>query len=172
MKNKIIIYPTDTVYGIGGNALDNDIIKKIHKIKKSPQEKPMSVIMADMEMIKNYCEINEEQEKILKKYLPGPFTFIVKMKVNIPCGKDGTIGIRIPKNSEIVGICEKLGVPIITTSANFHGGKNPSSLDEIPKEIIKEADILIKGKTDIEPSTVVDLINKKIIRQGIATFSF
>jgi L-threonylcarbamoyladenylate synthase len=171
---RIYIYPTDTLYGIGGIALQKDIVDEIHRIKGSDSSKPMSVIMADLEMIKQWCDLNSKQEAILKNYLPGPYTFILKMKKGreIPCGKDGKIGVRIPKNTEMVAICKEINAPIITTSANFHGQEPPKKFEDIPKEIVGRADIIIKGEVSGEPSTVVDLVDKKIIRKGKGDFRF
>ena len=172
INNKLILYPTDTVYGIGGNALEEIVIKRIHELKGSDNSKPFSVIMADIKMVKEYCDISKEEEKILRKYLPGPYTFILKMKKNIPCGKNGTIGVRIPKDSKIVEICKKWNVPIIKKSGNFHKDKPPTKFEEIPKEILDSADEIIKGNVSGEESTIVDIVNKKIIRKGKWEFSF
>ncbi|MFH2106736.1 MAG: L-threonylcarbamoyladenylate synthase [Candidatus Micrarchaeota archaeon] len=175
---RIYIYPTDTLYGIGGIALDETVVRDIHKIKGSDSTKPMSVIMADLEMIKQWCDIDEQQERILKKYLPGPYTFILRMKGgkgrNIPCGKDGKIGVRIPKDTEIVHICKEINAPIITTSANFHGQEPPKRFEDIPKGILEKADRIIREDRGVsgEPSTVVDLVDKKIIRKGKGGFRF
>ncbi len=169
LDDGVFIYPTDTLYGIGGNALNANVVERIHKIKRRDGRKPLSVIMASFDMIREYCEIDKSQELILQTYLPGPFTFIVKMKKHIVAGNsNGTIGIRMPNYEFTKLLSLKCNVPIISTSANVSGEKPASNIFDINKKVLGAVDLVIDGgKTKYtEGSTVVDLINNKMIRPG------
>lgn len=182
----IIIYPTDTLYGIGGNALNANTVERIRKIKRRDGRKPLSIIMTSFDMIREYCEVDKAQELILQTYLPGPFTFIVKMRKPIPAGnsypvtsshelsmkfpfhQDGTVGIRMPHYQFTKLLSLKCNVPIISTSANLTGEKPPTEISELDKDVLSSVDLVIDGgKTEHgEGSTVVDLISNKVIRKG------
>jgi len=164
----IIIYPTDTIYGIGCNALLDGKVKKIYAIKKRPESMPLSVIAPSFEWIKANCEADM---RVVKKYLPGPYTLILKKKD--PCflksassGKD-TIGVRII-NHPIMGYFRKADVPFITTSVNVSGKEPICDISKIPKDIGALVDIAIYcGIICGKPSKVVDLsgTEKTVIRQ-------
>lgn len=169
LDGKVLIYPTDTVYGIGGDALNKNIVKKVRGIKNIGDDKPLSVMMADMKMIEEYCEIGLWEEMILKKYLPGPFTFILKKRKEVPVSGNETIGVRVPEFEFCNRLSEKVGKPIISTSANRTGMPAPTTFQEIEKKVLESADVAVdRGPTRYKRSSdVVDLVNKKIIRKGI-----
>jgi len=169
LDGKVLIYPTDTVYGIGGDALNRNVIRKVREIKELEESKPLSVMMADMNMIEEYCEVGLWEEMILKRYLPGPFTFILKKKKDIPVTNNETIGVRIPEFEFCNRLSEAVGKPIISTSANRTGEEPPTDFEEINKEVLEAADVAVnRGATRYKRSSdVVDLINKKVIRRGV-----
>ena len=170
----VIVYPTDTLYGIGGNGLNSSVVERIYRIKKRDGRKPLSVIMASFDMVRSYCDIDKAQELILQTNLPGPFTFIVKANVQIPAANsDRTIGIRMPNYEFTKILALRCNVPIISTSANISGERPASEVSDISKEVLGAVDLIIDGgKTRHgEGSTVVDLINNKMIRQGTGTIS-
>jgi len=166
MKDKVIIYPTDTVYGIGGNALSEEVVDRCYRIKKRNKEKPLSVIVKNLEMIKEYCTISEREEKKIKKYFPGPYTLLFRRKKNSPVSKGKKLGIRIPDYDFIRKVMDKIKVPLISTSANISGKPAPYSIDKISRKVLEAADLIIdSGKTKYKkPSIVVDLENERIIR--------
>lgn len=170
----ILIYPTDTVYGIGGDATEPSVVKRIREIKKIKDDKPFSVMVADFAMIEEYCIVDFVHELILKKYLPGPYTFILKIHRPIAATNNLTLGVRIPELSFCYELCAAVKRPIITTSANITGSPPPVSFSEISKEILEQVDLAIDGgKTKYEaPSTIVDLVEKKIKRPGGQTIDF
>jgi len=155
----IFIYPTDTVYGIGCNALNSSSVKKIREIKKS--KKPFSVIAPSKQWISKNFKI---EKKYLRK-LPGPFTLILKMKRKNLVAEEinlnlKTLGIRIP-NHRFTKIIQKSKLPFITTSVNISREQLISKVKEIPKEIFKKVDIVIdNGKSNKTPSTIIDLTKK------------
>ena len=170
----IVIFPTETVYGIGANAYCEESVEKIYEIKQRPEEKPLSILVSNIKEISRYAIINNSvEEKIIKNFMPGPITIVLKKRPGvfdyISSGKD-TIGIRIPNNEIILKILKESKIPIVAPSANLSG--KPSGI--IPSEILKDFD----GKVDIcidggkaklsEPSTIVEVIDNKpvILRQG------
>ena len=160
----VFIYPTDTIYGIGCNALDKEAVTRLRKIKKRHQM-PFSVIVPSKNWIKNNCKLKKEGDKWISK-LPGPYTLIVPLKEKgivaeeTNNGKD-SLGGRIPDHwfTEIV---QELGVPIVTTSANFMGEDFMTSLDDLNPEIKSKVDFIIyDGEKIGRPSKLVFLTEEK-----------
>lgn len=161
LKGKIFIYPTDTIYGIGCNALNKKAVNKVRQIKKR-DKKPFSVIAPSLEWIKEKCIVDFN----LKKYLPGKYTVILKKKnpsfLKWVSDKK-TLGVRIP-NHHFTKRIQKANVPFITTSVNFSGEKYSSSINEIPREILDMVDYVInEGKLTGKPSTLI-VRGKKVER--------
>ena len=170
---KIIVYPTDTIYGIGCDILNKKAVQTIQKIKHRKKQKPLSIICADLKDISRWAMVSNWQYKILKKHLPGPFTFILKASKEAPKilqdPKRKTIGVRIPNNEICLNLVKELGNPIITTSVNESGKQNYAHPDKIKKDWFGKVDLILDaGKIKGEPSTVVSLIDDQveIIRQG------
>ncbi len=156
----ILIYPTDTVYGIGCNAKLAKSVKKIREIKQQ-FDRPFSVIAPSIDWIAKNLEIKKE----VREKLPGPYTFILKKKKECVAKNvtfDNTLGVRIPKH-KFTKIIQEAGVPFVTTSANLTGEKAPKSL----KEVKLKADYVIDGGTlKGKPSKVIDLTGKpKVLRK-------
>jgi L-threonylcarbamoyladenylate synthase len=178
-NEQVFIYPTDTIYGLGGNALSEKAVEKIKKIKKRSKKSPFSVVMQDLAMIKKYCVINDREAEILAKFLPGPFTFILKAQKKLASNlgeKIKTIGVRIPDYDLTKKISQSFKAPYVTTSVNLSGEENLND----PKEIINffknkrlKPDLIIiekngKLNNNFKPSTIIDLtLNPiKIVRPG------
>ncbi len=167
-KGKIIIYPTDTCYGIGGNALEKKVVDKIYKIKNRKKSNPVSVIFGDIQFAENFCIISPAEKKKIKKYLPGPYTLLLRRnKKRILVGNKTRLGVRIPKYPFLQDAMKDISTPLITTSANLSGDlKTPTKIDEISKEILRKADLVLDGgETEYKiPSTIIDLPTGKILR--------
>lgn len=170
-KGSIIVYPTDTVYGIGANIFDEKALLKVFSVKKRPKNKPLSICLSRVQDIEMVAHIDEETEEIIKKILPGPFTLILKKKNSISplltAGSD-RIGIRIPDNK----VCKELSrdFPITSTSANISGYDVPESAEEVLKQLGSSVDIMLDAgicKHGI-PSTVIDMTVKppEVVREG------
>tara|TARA_Y100000034_G_scaffold136851_1_gene216376 strand:- start:1533 stop:2078 length:546 start_codon:yes stop_codon:yes gene_type:complete len=162
LSGKIFVYPTDTVYGIGCNALDSIAVSKVRKAKGS--KKKFSVIAPSKEWVRENCEISE---RWLKK-LPGPYTFVLKMRRQSVARNVSTktLGVRIPRNwfSKFVSEAK---VPFVTTSVNKSGKPNLVNPRKVPDSISKYVDYVIYDVVkDGKPSKVIDLSSgkKKIIR--------
>ena len=176
----VIIYPTDTVYGIGCDIRQQEAIEKVCRIRGlEPEKAALSIMCKDISQIADYTQqIDTPYFKLLKKHLPGPFTFILNSNNTVPKmfkNKKRTIGIRIPENKIVLALIEALGAPILTTSLK--------SDDEIleyftdPSEIYEDfelqVDIVIDGGIGKNvPSTIVDLTNNEpvVIRAGAGEF--
>ncbi len=165
----IIVYPTDTVYGIGGDATSEEVVKKINKIKGTPSDKPLSVMVGDFGTIDYYCDTGLWEDVILKKYLPGPYTFLLKRRRPLPASKTDKLGIRLPDSMFCQLLCQKFGKPIITTSANVSGQNPPDTLQEVDKSILDAAAVAIDGgQTKYGgASVIVDLVERKLVRTGL-----
>jgi len=173
----IIIYPTDTVYAMGCDVKAHKAIERIAQLKgQNPDNPDLSIIFRDMSQLSEYTIIYDDNIfRLLKRNLPGPFTFIVKANNQIPRlfkNKKKTVGIRIPDNNIVNEIVKELGRPIITTSIH-----DPDEIIEYTTdpELIWEkfrdfADIVINGGYgNNEPSTIVDCTGDEItiVRQGL-----
>ncbi len=162
IRSRVLIYPTDTVYGIGCNAEKEVLVNRIFEIKGRGAKKPMSVIAPGKEWILKHCIVSQ---KIIDKYLPGKYTLLVKKKdkdfLNAATAGMPTIGVRIPAH-RFSRLVEKAGVPFVTTSANPSGWGAPKALSEIPVSLKGAVDIVIDGgELDGTPSTLVDCTWKK-----------
>ena len=173
-KGGIIIFPTDTVYGIGCNVFDEKAIKRVFEIKNRSYNKPICVLCSGIEDIeKLVLNLNEKERNIINEYMPGSCTLIVNKKKEISnmltSGLD-TVGVRIPGNDIAIELIKKCGFPISTTSANISGESDFTEIKEIFKEFGEKVDVIIDGgKSKIGvPSTIVEIENNevKILRQG------
>jgi len=173
LKNgEIIIYPTDTCYGIGGDIFSKKAIEKIYEIKRVPKNTPFSFICPDLQDISKYAYVTDFAYRTMKKYLPGPFTFILEGSRQVPklmLTKRKTVGIRIPSNNICLSIVKALGNPIISTTANIPDYGIMSDPREINEIIGKNIYIIIdSGIIMPTPSTVISLIDDEftVIRDG------
>ena len=173
----LIIFPTDTIYGVGGNIRSPKVLDRICRIKGIKKEKAnFSFIFHDLSMLSEFTRpINNEVYKMMKRNLPGPFTFILNANNNIPRifqSKKKTVGIRIPDQPIITNLVEELGSPIMTTSLvdeeDEYGGylTDPEEINEKYQDLV---DIIIDGGAgEHVASTVVDCTEDEImiVRQG------
>ncbi|OEU77958.1 MAG: threonylcarbamoyl-AMP synthase [Desulfuromonadales bacterium C00003107] len=168
----VIAYPTDTIYGLGCDIFNKKGVKKIYQIKQRDPRKPFSFICADLSDVSNYAQVSNFAFKIMKRYLPGPYTFVLEASRVVPdvlTTKQKTVGIRIPDNPIALSIVRELGHPIVTTSANVTGSESLCDPAVIEQQVGKQLDLVIDGGTLLgEESTVISLIDDKveIFRQG------
>ncbi|NQU98833.1 threonylcarbamoyl-AMP synthase [Candidatus Woesearchaeota archaeon] len=165
LRSSVFVYPTDTIYGIGCNAEDEELVDNIRMLKKR-FDMSFSIIAPSKDWIRENCVVNKKAEEWLDK-LPGPYTLIMKLKnkdviaENVNLEKD-TVGVRMPDNwfSEIVS---QMGVPVVTTSANVSGKDFMTSVDNLDPEIKKGVNYVIDdGAIKGSPSTLVFLDKKSI----------
>ena len=161
---KLIIYPTDTIYGLGCDATNETAVEKVYALKKRPRDMPLSVLVSDFEMLQKYADVSTEQMKLLEEKLPGPFTFILKPKKDLPVS-DGNVGFRMIKNRLVNQIVKKFGRPVTATSANIHGEPAGTTIKELKAVFGTYIKLYISGgKLAGRPSKVIDLVNNKTIR--------
>jgi len=173
----LVIYPTETCYGVGGDVTNQAAVKKILEFKGQRGGKPISIAVAGKEMAKKYVEINDAADNLYQQFLPGPLTIVSKSKGKVikflEAGR-GTLGIRIPDYSLVLEIIRRFGRPITSTSANTSSKKTPYCLNDILKYTTKKrlglVDLFLDaGRLSYNPpSTVVDttLNEPKVLRQG------
>lgn len=159
LKKSIFIYPTDTIYGIGCDATNHELVAKIREIKKSFGQ-PFSIIIPNKNLIYEFCETNEKTKEYVDK-LPGQYTIILKVKKSFTAGNvnptGNTMGVRIPDHWFYTYV-KKMKVPVITTSANLSGGDIMTSIDDLNSEIKKKVDFIIDdGEIKGKPSTLINL---------------
>jgi len=170
----IVIFPTDTAYGIGCRIDSENAIEKLFTIRRRPLEKAVSLLVESIDMAKRYVEnVTLEVEELMRTHWPGGLTIVLPAKLDkVPervRGGGTTVGVRMPDHPVTVSLIKNVGVPILGPSANFAGETTPYKKEEINPELLK----LVDGFVDVEAggkevSTVIDCSQKpwKIIRQG------
>ena len=169
----LVISPTDTVYGIMGDALNKESIKNVYDVKQRDYKKPLILLMSSIDMIKEYTlDISEDEMNLMKKFYPGCMTLLLKRNSKVDdmiCNNGEYVGVRIPDNKDLLSIIEKLGRPVISTSCNISGNDVVRSVDEIDDEIISKVDYIYDGGyIDSVSSTVVRIDNGEVVilREG------
>jgi len=174
MKDGVVGYPTETVYGLGANALSSLAVEKVFYLKGREKNKPILIISSAIEQIKKLVSSFPEKAEILAKaFWPGPLTMVLEASAQLPellLGGGNRIGIRIPDNKICLELLKLFGVPITSTSANISGQKNPISAQEVFENFGDRLDLIIDGGTSPSriPSTVVsvDMDSIILIREG------
>jgi tRNA threonylcarbamoyl adenosine modification protein (Sua5/YciO/YrdC/YwlC family) len=172
-KGGVIAYPTDTTYGIGCSILNKRGIERIYSIKQRERKKPFSFICSDLSDITRYAKVSNYQYKVMKRLLPGAYTFVLPASGVVPgllVTKQKTVGIRIPDNRICLSIIRQLGHPIITTSANRSGEEPIGDPSEVDRELGKQLDLIVDGGIlSASVSSVVSLIDDipEVLRKGV-----
>jgi L-threonylcarbamoyladenylate synthase len=173
----LVIYPTETLYGIGADATNAEAVKKLTEYKDRPFGKPYSIAVTDQKMAEEYVELNATARGLYKEFLPGPLTVISNGLHRVAPGvesEEGTLGVRIPDYKLVIDIVKKFGKAITATSANASYKKRPYKVSDILENISDKQNSLVDLIIDAgtlprnEPSTVIDttLDNPVTLRQG------
>lgn len=174
----VVIFPTDTAFGIGCRVDNEAAVKRVYEIRKRPSTQAVSLLVAHPEMAKDYVtEITQDvANRLMRPYWPGGLTIVLKSnKDTVPelvRGGGDTVGLRMPDHKDLLDIITAVGVPILGPSANFHGGKTPFHISDLDPELVKKVDYVLGGDSKQNmASTVIDCTVKpwKIIRQGAVT---
>lgn len=168
----VLVYPTDTVYGVGCVVSSTRGISRIGELKQRPKETPYSIAVSEMMMAKEYGVLDEETRTRIEEKAPGPYTFIVDKKDAVPedvtAGKP-TVGIRIPDHPPLLALIAAIGEPVITTSANRSGDPAPRSLADIDDAFFAGVDLALDGGPCPigKPSTIIDMTGEgdKVLRK-------
>ncbi|MFH1897447.1 MAG: L-threonylcarbamoyladenylate synthase [Candidatus Desantisbacteria bacterium] len=168
-----IIFPTDTVYGLGANGLDPKAIRKLFEIKKREKTKPFALLIGERDAVYKYCKnIPPLFFTLTERFWPGALTVVLDAQDVIPKEAMGTgsgVALRMPDSKVALALLKEAGVPIVASSANFSGGIDPASVDEISDMLMDMVMFVIDGgRCPGVPSTVVDLRGGvlKILREG------
>jgi len=168
----LIVYPTDSVYGLGCDLFNKNAIEKIYQRKGHDKRKLLSFICPDLKEISEYAYVPDFAYKIMRRLLPGPYTFILTASKRVPrilLEKRKTVGIRVPDNAACQALLAELGRPIISTSARLADQPFLGDPDEIAETFEHIADIFLdSGPGGLEQSTVIDFTGDEpeIVRQG------
>jgi len=179
LKNgDVIIYPTDTVYGLGCDIFNRKAVERIYSIKNESNTKLFSFIIPNLKDIAKYAKVSNYAYKIIKKLTPGPYTFVLPASKEVPkkiWTKRKTVGIRIPNNEIALTLTKELGNPIISTSATTRKGELLFNPLEIKNIFNFQVDLMLSmGALNGVPSSIIDLTGEEaeIIREGSGNLSF
>lgn len=173
----ITLYPTDTIYGLGVDATDPEAVSRIFELKGRNDKKPISIVVADIEMMRMYADVTPLAEKLAQAFLPGKLTIVLTAKSNLPpilTAGTGTVGIRIPNHPVPLELVKKLGKPITATSANVADMPTLSSVPEILEQFGERKSMIYHNPAWSQslpaslPSTVVDARGEEplVLREG------
>ena len=170
-KGGVIVYPTETVYGLGADIKNKKAIEIIYAIKGREKTKALSIACLK-EDIEKYAEVNDLARILIDNFLPGPITLVLKKKRTVSnwITKSKYVGIRVPDNETAQKIIRKFGRAIVSTSANISGRKDPTSTKAVAKSIKKKVDLVIdEGETKYKQSSTVVQVNGKVkvLRHGV-----
>lgn len=183
LNNGLSLFPTDTTYALGVNALSEVAIDKVYALKLRPPQKPIHVIVSNLEMAEEFVYINDDAYKLAERFLPGALTIILNHKNNVPgnlVAGYSSLGIRIPNNPISIALASATGVPLTATSANISGRSEVYSVEDFIAQIesfnpMGRIDIIVdQGRLPVvKPSTIIDLTGKevKLIREGPISLS-
>jgi L-threonylcarbamoyladenylate synthase len=172
LKNgEVVVYPTDTLYGLGADIYNKDAVSKVFEIKKRSRNNPLSVAVFDLDELDKIAFVDDRVKQLVNAFLPGKLTLILNKKSSVPnyvtAGLD-KIAVRIPDNLITLKLTKDFG-PITATSANIHGEETPSIISKINMQFKEKIAVYIDyGKLAGKPSTIVDVTSDEIqiIREG------
>lgn len=176
-KGGVIIYPTDTVYGIGCDIFNHEALERIYEIKHESGTKLFSFICPDFKDISKYAKVSDYAYKTMKKLLPGPYTFVLPAAKEVPkklWTKRKTVGIRIPDHKVALMLAKELGNPIVSTSVTNRKGEILFDPEEIRTIFNTHVDLMLSsGALEGKPSSIIDLSQEEpeIIREGAGDVS-
>ncbi len=172
LKGGVIAYPTEAVYGLGCDPDNEDAIHKLLAIKDRPWEKGLILVASDYSQLEDYVDCSEltpEQRQAVFDKWPGPYTFTMPLKVDthhLLSGEHFSIAVRVSAHPDVRAICQALGKPIVSTSANFNGLKPAMTTDEVIQQFEGMVDALVIGNLGKEstPSTIIDPFSGDVLR--------
>ena len=166
----LVVYPTETVYGLGAAALEPDAVERVFEVKGRDRSKPLSFAVPSVPSALQYVRATERERQFMATFLPGPVTVLCRRRESVPdeltAGRD-RVGVRVPDHPIALRLCERAGTPITATSANVSGRPSVRELGDLDSEIREAAAVVLDGgETDGTESTVVDVSSATIHRRG------
>lgn len=171
-SGELVIYPTDTIYGIGCDMTNKKALDKLNRLKNRPKDKSFSFICKDLSVASRYAVLSDPAHRVMRHALPGPYTFVLPKGKGIPrkmTSSTHSVGIRIPDHPVTRTMADEFGLPIITTSVNVSTEEPVAAVGDLAPEFIAAVAVIIDfGPLENEPSTVIDFTgdSPEVIRQG------
>lgn len=171
-EGKVIAFPTDTVYGLGVSYYNEDALQRLKESKGRPDEKPIPTMVASLDQLHEISELNAEAEKLASELMPGALTLLISRRAEVDAfhtnGLD-TIGVRMPDDAFILEMIQKLGCPMLVTSANLSGGANTFTTEQVLEQLDGRIDGIVIGSAGGDSaSTIVNTLDGcRIVRPGI-----
>ena len=176
MDGKLVVYPTETVYGIAADIFNQKAVKELYMVKNRPFDMPLSVAVSGKDMVENIAIMTRPVEKLIDAFLPGPLTIITKKDPSVPdivTSMSQKVGIRIPDNKVAIDLIKEFGGPIVATSANLHSHPDSINIDTAIEDFGESVSTYLdNGPCTLgKPSTIVWIMDDKVevIRQGEIT---
>jgi len=170
MKDGLIIYSTETCYGIGADATNPKAVRRVYKVKKRSYSKPIHIIVSSLKMMERYGEINNKIRFLVKRFMPGPLSIVTRKKETIPkILNPKEITFRIPDNTIALKLVKEARVPITATSANVSGQPPLYKIKDVIKTFNGKVEMILDSGNlkKVKPSTFIDMKSKpKILREG------
>lgn len=173
----LVVYPTDTLYGLGADAMNPEAIGKVYEAKERPEDAPISIAVSDVEMMKKVANLSPWMADVVESLIPRPVTFLVPKKKKVPgtlTGGSDIIGVRIPNHMFALSMVARTG-PVTTTSANLHEGHAPRTIRSAIRQLGEAIDLYVDcGRTAFgKASTVIDITDDRpdkirVSRKGAA----
>ena len=163
----VVVYPTETVYGVGADAYNEAAVKRVYRIKERPTERPLSVAVGSVEHIEKVARPREDALEFAREFLPGPVTPLLPRRQRVPeiVTSGDLIGVRVPDDEKALALVNSVG-PITSTSANMSGEPPATRPDELGRLADRVDGIIDDGVRDGKPSTVVDTTTWEVVREG------
>jgi len=172
-SGELVVFPTDTLYGIGADPFNENSVKKVFIVKERPFDMPLSIAVSNEKMMESVAVLNENARKIIRRFMPGPITIMLTKKPSIPdilTSGSNQVGIRIPDHPFAIRLIDRFG-PITATSANLHSHPDPVDAGIAQRDLKGHVALCVDcGKTKhAEPSTIVDVSDGtvEVIRKGV-----
>ncbi len=166
---ELVVYPTETVYGLGADALDTEAIESVFGAKDRPRDDPVSLAVPSVDVALEYVAADPSERSFMEQFLPGPVTVVLEKREVVPAvltGGQDRVGVRVPDHEIALGLLER-AAPITATSANVSGNLSVTALDELDPAMAAAAAVLLDGgETPGTGSTVVDVSAGTIHRRG------
>ena len=167
-RGDLVVYPTETVYGLAGDATDPEAVERVFEAKGRSREKPVSMALPDAAAAADYARLSNRERAFCERFLPGPVTVLLERTDRVPnvlvAGRD-RVGIRVPDHELARDLARRVG-PITATSANRSGEPSARRVEEIDREVRERAIVVDRGETPGTESTVVDVSTDEIVRRG------
>ncbi|QLK24536.1 threonylcarbamoyl-AMP synthase [Natrinema zhouii] len=166
----LVVYPTETVYGLAADALEPEAVERVFEVKGRDRSKPLSFAVPSVPSALRYVRATDRERRFMATFLPGPVTVLCRRREAVPdeltAGRD-RVGVRVPDHDLALALCERAGTPITATSANVSGRESVRKLADLDPEIREAAAVVLDGgETAGTESTVVDVSSETIHRRG------